>query len=675
LGSNLAPLFCAFISAKMRLSQLLLLLFALNSVQAQKFEEFYSIPKNKIEESLELAPTLCDFASNQWLNAAMPNIHKEHHGKVTVVHFGTFDNFMSTADMEDLSQLQKEFPQIRVIISLNPKFDFPKDHDDILFELEKRQIPLPLYVDRSFKLWECMEVEYWPTTMFFGPRGNLLEKKEGRLNIKELRSSLPEVINRLGPYLDADAEPFYGMPPGRWNKRTVLEYPAGLAVNENESMIFVSDQLGNRVLGLTMDGNVMYCIGNGEEGFKDGTLEQARLNGPRGMAMDSENFILYIADSENHAIRKVDLINDEITTIMGVGQPARRMANKIVGTSSPINYPSDLLLIGNDLYVSMLGSNQILKMDVRTEVAETLAGTGTFGFSNGDAYKADLAAPSGLSKDPSGAIFFTDAQASALRYVDENRVETSVGEGIFTFGYSDGKKEEIKMRFPNGIASHADEIYVADTYNHCLRVIEPFKKKSETVAGDHDIAGYRNGFTPLFNQPMDVATLGSSLIIADAGNGAIRTLDLQTGEVGSIGLINYECIGRSEGRGLIDLRDGAELKLGNGLNNISYRLDLGTDYELDPSAFQDINLNTRTPGVELVESDISDGEISLTFIPDSASKRQAFTLEFSLFFRSISDPSRQYRKQISFYHQITVAEDSGFSHTISTTYDPDQKRK
>lgn len=659
----------------MRITIITALLFFIHSVYAQQFEDFYAIPKSEFQETLKTAPKLCDLAADQWLNAAMSNMEKEHQGKVTVVHFGTFDNYMSTADMRDLTQLQKEFPHIRVIVSLNPKFDYPKKEADIMNELEKRQISLPVYLDKGFALWECMGVEFWPTTMFFGPQGSLLESREGRINLEELRMFLPEVLSRLAPYTDKKAEQFYGMPPGRWNKRTVLEYPAGLAVNEKESMIFVSDQLGDRVLGLTIDGNVMYCIGNGDKGFQNGTLEQATLNGPRGLAMDSENFILYIADTDNHAVRKVDLINDEVTTIVGAGRPPAKMPKKIVGPNSVINSPTDLLLEGNDLYISMQGSNQIWKMDLRTGVAEPIAGSETFGFSNGAALKSELAAPSGLASDVSGAIFFTDAQASALRYVDEGTVETSIGEGVFTYGYADGKKDEVKLRYPNGIASHNKKIYLADTYNHCIRAIEPFKQKSETVAGNPNKAGYRNGFNPLFNQPMDIAMLGKTMVIADAGNGAIRTLDIESGEVSSIALINYECIGRVRGKGLTDLRDGAELSLGNGLNEISYSIDLGPNYELDLTAFQDVNLNTRTPGIELVDYDFTNGQINLTYMPDPSVRRQAFTLEFSLFFRSIADPSRQYRKEISFYHQIKVNEDAGFNHTISTFYDPDKGRE
>ncbi|HKL40352.1 MAG TPA: hypothetical protein VJ894_06720, partial [Cryomorphaceae bacterium] len=63
----------------------------MNLIQAQQFEEFYSIPKSELKATLSAAAVLCDLNSGKWLNAAMPNMAKDHLGKLTVVHFGTFD--------------------------------------------------------------------------------------------------------------------------------------------------------------------------------------------------------------------------------------------------------------------------------------------------------------------------------------------------------------------------------------------------------------------------------------------------------------------------------------------------------------------------------------------------------------------------------------------------------
>jgi hypothetical protein len=661
----------------MKLSRLflsLLLVAIAHHSQGQRFENFYQIPKSELKKTLDESQKLCPLANGKWVNSSVSKMETDHYGKFTIVHFGSFDNFISQADIQDLTAIQNEFPQIRVILSLNPKFDYPKETDDILFELAKRQIPLPVYLDKNFELWQCMGVEFWPTTLFVGPKGSVIEKHEGRLNLSELRTTLPEVINRLAPMMDSSPEPFYGIPPSRWNKRTVLDYPSGLAVNSRESMIFVSDQLGHRILGLTKDGNVIYCIGNGAKGSKDGALAQATFNQPRGMAMDEDNFVLYVADSRNHLIRKIDLMNDVVTTVLGNGRQPNKVPRKVSGTGGPIDSPCDLLLIENDLYISMQGTNQIWRMDIRTEVATPFAGSGDFGFTNDNSRKSQLAAPSGLTTDISEAVFFTDAQASALRYVADGEVKTSVGQGIFDFGYQDGKKDKIKLRYPNGMTSYDEKIYLADTYNHSIRIIEPFKRKSETLVGDPKMAGYRNGFEALFNQPMDVEVLGEDLIVADAGNGALRKVNLSSSEVSSIPLINYECIGQGLGSTMDDLRDGPDLIIAPGLNEITYTLDLGELYELDPTAFQSVLLNTRTPGIELINSDMSDGSIDLELMPDTTVRRQAFTLDFSIFIRSKQDPFLQYRKDISFFHQVKIDQQTPVRQEILVPYDPDKGR-
>lgn len=625
---------------------------------------------------VDALPDLCDLNTGHWVNASGAYPNSEHYGKLTIVHFGSFDNHQSLADMKELSELQKDYPFIRVLVSINPKFDYPRTDDDLLFELEKRQIPLPCFVDDGFALWQCMDIEYWPTTIVVGPNGNLLEMVEGRLDIKALRANLPMVLSRLAESLEKDPEPFYGMPPGRWNKRTVLEYPVGLAVINREKIIFVSDMIGNRILGFTVGGDVIYCIGTGEPGFKDGDLTQASFNGPAGLAYDEAANVLYIADSYNHAIRKVSLSEERVETLMGIGRPGPAGQNKIIGTNSPINYPTGLMVKGYDLYIAMTGTSEIWKIDTRTEVAERIAGSGEFGFTDGNALDARLAAPAEFSSDPSGALFFTDAQGSALRYLDNGLVKTELGEGIFSFGYEDGRKKDVRFQYPHGMASYGEMIYMADTYNHTIRMVEPFKGSSETLIGDPDFPpGYRNGEEPLLRLPMDVAVLDDRLYIADAGNGMVRSYDFGTGETKGLQLYNYGCLGRTEVLGLTDLRDGETLNLGNGLNEVTYRLDLGEEYEIDPTAFSDVSLNTRHPGFEVTDSNLNDGTISFTFMADTSVSRPSMTMEFLIFFRNVNSPERQYHKKISFYHRVRVDPEAPFRHEINVLYDPDKGRE
>ncbi|MEM9052808.1 MAG: hypothetical protein AAGC47_12215, partial [Bacteroidota bacterium] len=96
---------------------------------------------------------------------------------------------------------------------------------------------------------------------------------------------------------------------------------------------------------------------------------------------------------------------------------------------------------------------------------------------------------------------------------------------------------------------------------------------------------------------------------------------------------------------------------------------------LDPTSFQSVHLNTRTQGVEFTDYDFNDGSVGLSFIPDSSVIRQAFTLEFSLFIRSIKEPHLQYRKDISYFHKIKISEEAGFNHQVVTPYDPSVGRE
>ncbi len=653
-----------------------LLILSCGPTYSQKFQEFLSLDKSIFEKMLNTYPELCPMEDGKWVNSMSQKPGKEFKGKFTILHFGSFDNFASMSDIESLAKLQKEYPQIRVIISLNPKFLYPQNKEEIEFELEKRQINLPVYFDESFDLWSCMNVEYWPTTMFVDPRGRVIETHEGSLEMNQLKNKLPLVLSRLQPRMEPSPEMFYGFYPNRWNPRTVLEYPAGLAIDEREQMIFVSDYLGNRVLGLTVNGNVIYCIGTGGAGGKDGTFDQSNFKNPRGLAFDAANKILYVADVGNHKIRRVDLINEKVTTLIGNGRKGKPGQLKIIDGNGSINSPVDLLLEGTTLYIAMAGTSEIWKYDTRTKVAERIGGTGDIGFADGDTGKALLAAPLGLSNDPSGVLFFTDAQSSSLRYLEDGKVKTAVGKGLFDYGYSDGRKENIKLQYPSGITSLNEKIIIADTYNHCIREVEPFAQKSSTLAGNAKLSGYRNGFEPLFHHPMDVAKLRNEIVVADAGNGSIRILNPSSGECRSVALVNYGCLGRGEGNTITDLRDGEILVLGDGLNEITYRLDFGEEYELDPTAFIDVNLKSRHPGIELTDSDLSDGSVTLKFMPNPEFSRPMFTLEFSLFLRSTDKQNvRQLRKEITFAHRIEISDKEEFSHQVTTTYNPEIGRE
>ena len=142
---------------------------------------------------------------------------------------------------------------------------------------------------------------------------------------------------------------------------------------------------------------------------------------------------------------------------------------------------------------------------------------------------AALAQPSGLS--PAGdRLYLADSESSAIRAValaPDPRVSTLVGVGLFDFGDRDGAGDEVRLQHPQGLAWSDGLLYVADTYNHKIKVVDPGTRRAQTFLGTGE-PGRRDGTDPLFYEPGGVAVSGGRLYVADTNNHAIRIVDLTT---------------------------------------------------------------------------------------------------------------------------------------------------
>ena len=132
-------------------------------------------------------------------------------------------------------------------------------------------------------------------------------------------------------------------------------------------------------------------------------------------------------------------------------------------------------------------------------------------------------------------LYFADSEVSAIRYVDtkENRVKTIVGQDLFVFGDVDGKGEEVRLQHPLGVTNYNGLIYVADTYNHKIKIVNPGDNTCITFAGDGH-AGFIDGKEPRFYEPGGLSFANNKLYIADTNNHAIRVVDMKTKEVSTL---------------------------------------------------------------------------------------------------------------------------------------------
>jgi DNA-binding beta-propeller fold protein YncE len=345
----------------------------------------------------------------------------------------------------------------------------------------------------------------------------ILDQNIGRL-VKDFRAKglLDETPLKLA--LDAAKLP-----------QTDLWYPGKVLADAEANQLFVSDSNHNRMVISDFNGKVIAVAGSGERGLKDGAFDEAQFSNPQGLAIqrDGNKATLYVADTNNHAIRALDLNNGTVKTIAGTGEQAEWRSTGGIGTGAALSSPWDLLLRGNDLYIAMAGPHQIWKMDLKTGKVGPYAGTGQEARGDGTLQTAAFAQPSGLATD--GKVLFTaDSEISAIRGVDlppGAKVETLAGGDLFDFGDKDGFGDRVRLQHPLGLAFHDGLLYIADTYNSKIKTLDPQTGQVSTWLGGK---GDKDGGAPKFYEPGGLSFAGDKLFVADTNNHKIRVIDVKT---------------------------------------------------------------------------------------------------------------------------------------------------
>jgi len=282
-----------------------------------------------------------------------------------------------------------------------------------------------------------------------------------------------------------------------------------------------------------LSGTVRYIIGQGmgrdRFGGDGGLATQALLNFPSAVVVDSDG-ALFIADTLNHRIRRVDPQTGIIQTVAGTGQ-TKWIGDGGLGISATLNEPVALAIDGTKLYIADQSNNRIRMLDLETQIITTVAGTGDSGYNGDDmpATEAGLAGPSGLALDAEGNLYVADTFNGRVRMVAKETgvISTYVGNGE-EFRYERGANERATaLSRPYGIAVIAEgNVLMTDSDNHLIRQWDHQKKEMSVVAGIGQATFSGDGTVPsesALNFPFGVAvdSLGH-VAIADTFNHRIR---------------------------------------------------------------------------------------------------------------------------------------------------------
>jgi sugar lactone lactonase YvrE len=310
-----------------------------------------------------------------------------------------------------------------------------------------------------------------------------------------------------------------------------LILPSAIGFDAAGNLYFA--ETGNHVVRkVNTAGHITTIAGTGTQGFSGdaGPATSATLDSPQGLALDTANN-LYIADTHNHRIRRIDAATGIITTIAGT-TPGFSGDNALA-TSAQLNLPTALALdTANNLYLADTGNHRIRKISVAGLIT-TIAGTGAQGFSGDNALATNAAidSPTGLALDAARNLYLADTHNHRIRCIAAATgiITTIAGTGTPGFSGDTNPATTATLALPHGLTiDAAGNLYLADTANHRIRRIDGITGAITTVAGD-GIQAFSGDNGPAIaaslDTPRSTALSPSTLLtLADTGNQRIRQL-------------------------------------------------------------------------------------------------------------------------------------------------------
>ncbi|GHA31768.1 hypothetical protein GCM10010345_40630 [Streptomyces canarius] len=394
----------------------------------------------------------------------------------------------------------------------SPKFVHEAEHQAVVDAVERYGVAHPVLDDPELATWKQYAVRAWPTLVVIDPEGYVVAQHAGEGHVHAIERLVTELeaeheakgtLRRGdGPYVAPEPEP------------TALRFP-GKALLLPSGTFLVSDTTRHQLVELAEDAEtVVRRIGSGTRGFADGGPREASFNEPQGLALLDDGSVV-VADTVNHALRRLDPVTGEVTTLAGTGKQWWQGS----ATSGParevdLSSPWDVAVFGGKVWIAMAGVHQLWTYDPAERTVAVAAGTTNEGLVDGPAAEAWFAQPSGLAAT-ADRLWLADSETSALRWVGlDGQVHTAVGTGLFDFGHRDGAADQALLQHPLGVTALPDgSVAVADTYNHALRRYDPATGEVTTLATD-------------LREPSGAVLAGEDIVVVESARHRLTRLRL-----------------------------------------------------------------------------------------------------------------------------------------------------
>lgn len=454
-----------------------------------------------------------------WVNTDEPPQLGALRGKVLLLNFWTGSSVACEQQAQEIRQLEGRFHDGLVVLGVHtPKHPAEADDELVLKTSNRWHLRHPVANDREWVWWRQLGIESWPCAVLFDHEFRLVGVFPGEGRKGEVEARIQQLLDKAA---ELDQRSYTPAPVARKQEpRAALRFPTRIVASS--SSLYLSDTGYNRILELGFDGRLTRQFGSGNPGHWDARGTEAGFRNPVGLALWKD--FLFVADTGNHAIRRVRLLSGDVETLAGNGSCDRPAAIEVQQPrSTPLATPLDIAVQNDRLFIAMAGAHQIWQLDLGRGSLGLLAGNGREDGVDGSGSFSSFAQPSALAIAGEN-LFVLDASTSALRSLrlSDMRVTTLVSGGLFSDGASDGAGMAARMCHPTAV--HADAgrgvLWIADTLNHKLRVYSIAKNELKTLNVNYGL-----------KSPAGICVAQQAVWIANTDAHEILMLDLKTGRL------------------------------------------------------------------------------------------------------------------------------------------------
>lgn len=413
-----------------------------------------------------------ELAGGEWISGG-PLALNALRGKAVLLDFFTFGCINCMNNLPMLNRLQARYGEALQVIGVHSgKFAYEKETAAVRSAVERLNIAYPVLNDPAGCLVDQYAVKAWPTMVLIDAKGYIAAQFRGEAQ----GVAIDLALQKTG----LAAEPGKAERAGLMG---ALRFPEAVACGGDR--LYVANSGGGDVREYTKEGRLLRRF--------------APFKHPAALTV--HDGCLYIADREGGSVCRIGLQSEERTVLF-----------------EQLRSPSALLVEKKTITVAEAGSHRITVFDVDTRAPLQRFGNRFEALRDGEGEAAQLAQPMGMARCDDGTLWFVDAESSSLRFIEEKRVKTAVGEGLFTFGDSDASP--ILLQHPQGIecgrigdGCGGGRLFISDTYNGKVKAYDPVAQRMMTLL---------EGLA----EPTGLCKDGCTLYIAETGKHRIVRFDL-----------------------------------------------------------------------------------------------------------------------------------------------------